>query len=175
MEYREHCFCDQRNGLTLKPRENKNNSTPLEIYKLHSELADKVSQRREGANRLYASLITFVILAISAGLRLADISRTTFILVAILGAWLSLSWYLVIRSYEKLNAGKFQVLRKLEDELPYQFFQHEWKALTENKTKKVFWKKNRYWRLTVVESLSPLGFCLAFLCLLVATLKGCFP
>ena len=24
----------------------------LEIYKLHSELADRVSQRREGANRL---------------------------------------------------------------------------------------------------------------------------
>ena len=29
----------------------------LEIYKLHSELADRVSQRREGANRLYVSLL----------------------------------------------------------------------------------------------------------------------
>lgn len=159
----------------MEPRENKNNSILLDIYKLHSELADKVSQRREGANRLYASLVTFVILAICAGLRLTDISRVTFIFVAILGAWLSLSWYLVIRSYKKLNAGKFQVLMELEDELPYQFFQHEWKALTENNTKKIFWNKNRYRPLTVVESLSPLGFCLAFLCLLVATLKGCFP
>ena len=29
----------------------------LEIYKLHAELADRVSQRREGANRLYVTLL----------------------------------------------------------------------------------------------------------------------
>ena len=28
----------------------------LEIYKLHAELADRVSQRREGANRLFVGL-----------------------------------------------------------------------------------------------------------------------
>lgn len=37
----------------------------LEIYKLHAELADKVSQRREGANRLYVSLITAILALIA--------------------------------------------------------------------------------------------------------------
>jgi len=29
----------------------------LEIYKIHANLADRVSQRREGANRLYVCLL----------------------------------------------------------------------------------------------------------------------
>ena len=33
----------------------------LEIYKLHAELADRVSQRREGANRLYRKMRTLPI------------------------------------------------------------------------------------------------------------------
>ena len=34
----------------------------MEIYKLHAELADRVSQRREGANRLYVSLLVGLVL-----------------------------------------------------------------------------------------------------------------
>ena len=38
----------------------------LEINKLHAELADRVSQRREGANRLYAGLLTAIAIAVAA-------------------------------------------------------------------------------------------------------------
>ncbi len=41
----------------------------LEIYKLHSELADRVSQRREGANRLYVSLLAGIFILPAAFLR----------------------------------------------------------------------------------------------------------
>ena len=41
----------------------------LEIYKLHAELADRVSQRREGANRLYVSLLVGLMVFLGALLR----------------------------------------------------------------------------------------------------------
>ena len=36
-------------------------NTLLEIYKLHADLADRVSQRREGANRLFVSMHTALV------------------------------------------------------------------------------------------------------------------
>ena len=41
----------------------------LEIYKLHAELADRVSQRREGANRLHVSLLSGFLVFLAALLR----------------------------------------------------------------------------------------------------------
>ena len=38
----------------------------LEIYKLHAGLADRVSQRREGANRLYVSLNVGLVIFLAA-------------------------------------------------------------------------------------------------------------
>lgn len=42
----------------------------LEIYKLHAELADRISQRREGANRLYVSLLAAISALLAASLRI---------------------------------------------------------------------------------------------------------
>ena len=53
----------------------------LEIYKLHAELADRVSQRREGANRLYVSLLVGLELLTADGWRalreVGDCAATT--------------------------------------------------------------------------------------------------
>ncbi len=48
---------------------NENRQELLEIYKLHAELADRVSQRREGANRLFVSLLTGMLIFMAALLR----------------------------------------------------------------------------------------------------------
>ncbi len=41
----------------------------LEMYKLHAELADRVSHRREGANRLYVSLLVGLMVFLAALIR----------------------------------------------------------------------------------------------------------
>ena len=82
----------------------------LEIYKLHSELADRVSQRREGANRLYVSLLVALVIFLAAVLRFGSgemPERLVFGMCGAIGALLSLSWFLVIRSYKQLNTEKF--------------------------------------------------------------------
>ena len=135
----------------------------LEIYRLHAELADKVSQRREGANRLYVSLISGLVLFATSLLQFKmtpDSTKIALISVSILGLILSGSWYVVIRSYRQLNTGKFKALYELEEKLSYPFFQREWVLLGEGRDR-------RYWKLTIVETFLPLIFGILFCCALV--------
>ena len=67
----------------------------LEVYKLHAELADRVSRRREGANRLYVSLLVGLMVFLAALLRfgLGDTSeRLVLVTVGIFGVLLAGSW-----------------------------------------------------------------------------------
>lgn len=127
----------------------------LEIYKLHAELADRVSQRREGANKLYVSLLTAILVLLAAFLRYGTGEipvRAILTAGGVLGVLLSLSWYIVIRSYRQLNAGKFDALHELEEKLAYPFFKREWELLEEGRN------RSRYWKLTVVETGLPFSF-----------------
>ena len=141
----------------------------LEIYKLHAELADRVSQRREGANRLYVSLLIGLALFVAALLRFGTdgISPDTVLFWAgVLGAVLAISWYIVIRSYRQLNTGKFNALQDLESHLAYPFFTKEWELLGEGK------KRSRYWKLTVVETALPWTLFLLFVGLAIYAAVG---
>ena len=127
----------------------------LEIYKIHASLADKASQRREGTNRLYVCLL--VGLAVFAGAVLwfgdgNDYEKPILVSAGLVGALLSVSWYVVIRSYRQLNTGKFKALHELEEKLAYPFFKREWELLDEGKN------LSRYWKLTNVETGLPLIF-----------------
>ena len=118
----------------------------LEIYKLHVNLADKVSQRREGANRLYVSLLVGLAVFVGALLWLGDGSdydKPILVSAGVIGTSLSVSWYVVIRSYKQLNTGKC---------LAYPFFKREWTLLDEGKN------LSRHWKLTNVETGLPLIF-----------------
>ena len=131
----------------------------LEIYKLHAELADRVSQRREGANRLYVSLLVGLVVFIAALLRfgIGDAPEQLILLaVGAVGALLSISWFVVIKAYQQLNREKFRVLHQLETKLAFSFFTLEWDPSEERR------KSNRYWRLTHVEQTLPFIFLLMF-------------
>lgn len=139
----------------------------IEIYRLHVELADRVSQRREGANRLHVSLLVALFAFLAALLRFDLGNAPENLVLGILGAvgvLVSLSWFLVIRSYRQLNSEKFRVLHDLEERLPYQFFKREWDPQAKGG------KSNRYLRLTHVEAIMPLVFGAVFLSLITLAL-----
>ena len=143
----------------------------LEIYKLHAELADRVSQRREGANRLFVGLLTGTLLFLVAFLRYgANILPANLVIIAvsILGIALSASWYVVIRSYRQLNTGKFKALQELEKQLDYPFFTREWEILDEGRSIK------SYWKLSVVETSLPIIFSILFIVLIFVVVLSCF-
>lgn len=138
--------------------------TLLEIYKLHAELTDRVSQRREVANRLFVSLLSGIIVSFFALLRFGDgaISPQAITLISgVLGFSLSVAWLIVIRSYRQLNRGRFATLHELEKKLPYDFFRREWKFLGKGEN------KCKYWPLSSVEALLPWIFIVAFIVLFI--------
>lgn len=126
----------------------------LEIYKLHATLADRVSQRRETANQLHAGLLTGFAAVVGALLRFGPGESQPIVLLVcgFVGAALAASWYLVLRSYRQLNAGKFAALHELENSLEYNFFTREWQLLKGGK------RARKYSKLTVVETVIPLVF-----------------
>ena len=136
----------------------------LEIYKLHAELADRVSQRREGANRLYVSLLVGLLVLLAALLRYGAggmSANIVFNAVGFLGILLSSSWWMVIGSYRQLNTGKFDTLQELERKLAYAFFTREWELLGKGEDRK------RYRQLTKAEKTLPCIFALFFLGIVV--------
>ena len=139
----------------------------LEIYKLHAELADRVSQRREGANRLYVSLLVGLMVFLAALLRYGTGDLPAKIVlsgIGIIGALLSGSWYGIIRSHRQLNSGKFKTLHDLEKKLAYPFFTREWDLLAEGLDRR------RYWKLTEVETSLPWIFFILFIGLVIYSL-----
>ena len=132
--------------------EHSTDKSCLEIYKLHAEFADNVSSRREGANRLYAGLLTGFAGAVLAifGFGAANGPNDAVLTMGgILGMALSVSWFFVIRSYRQLNDAKYKLLKELERELPFQFYEREWDLLEEGK------RAQSYWQLTKAESILP--------------------
>ena len=133
--------------MTDEPKQ----SELLEIYKLHAELADRVSQRREAANQRYSSILVGLGAFLAALLKFGDgeFPAIAMRLVAGLGMLVSFSWYVVIRSYRQLNSGKFKALHELEETLAYAFYTREWELLGKGR------KISRYWKLTKVEKILP--------------------
>lgn len=148
----------------------KNRQELLEIYKLHAELADRVSQRREGANRLFVSLLTGGLIFLAAFLRYGTETMPVGAIltaVSIFGIFLSAAWYVIIRSYRQLNSGKFAALHELEEKLAYPFFKREWELLEEGK------KRSRYWKLTIVETFLPIAFSILYIVLIIIFFTIC--
>lgn len=150
---------------------NKDRCELLEIYKLHAELADRVSQRREDTNRLYVSLLAAIVTLLAASLRYETGIFPVYAALmtgGLLGILISASWFIVIRSYRQLNTGKFATLHELETKLAYPFFQREWIHLKKGRN------LNRYWKLTVVETFVPISFfILSLIAVCIAILSWC--
>ena len=148
----------------------ENRQELLEIYKLHAELADRVSQRREGANRLFVSLLTGGLIFLAAFLRYGTETMPVGAIltaISIFGIFLSAAWYIIIRSYRQLNSGKFAALHELEEKLAYPFFKREWELLEEGK------KRSRYWKLTIVETFLPIAFSILYVVLIIVYFTIC--
>ena len=137
----------------------------MEIYKLHAEFSDRVAQRREGANRLYAGILTGFLVAVVALTRLGLgemlVSDVLTLVGGLVGIILCLSWYLVIRSYRQLNTGKFATLHELEEKLPFAFFKREWELLEKGTGIK------KYLNVAKAEMTLPILFGILFLALVI--------
>ena len=149
----------------------------LEQYKLYVEMADRVSQRRDQSNRFYVTIVSalaaiVVVIArfgIPVGGASGALSDIGFLAIGLFGFALSGVWWLNIRSYRTLNSAKFEIINRVEKQLPFAGYSEEWEILRPPKGRKP------YLQLTRVEQFVPIIFMGLFvlliaysLCLLIA-------
>jgi len=131
----------------------------LEQYKLYVESADKVSSRRDSANHFYLTLNS-ALFAISGYLSLLNKQSYIFLIIPLIGIVISFYWLKTITSYKNLNNGKFNVIHKLEKNLPAKLFDYEWEVIGRGKTKD-------YIPITVVERGVPKVFMTMYVLIII--------
>lgn len=98
----------------------------LEQYKLYVQSAENVSSRRIATSR-YLLTLSAALLALY-GFQSSNFNQNYWMLVVPgTGIFVSMLWYLIIKSYRNLNTAKFKIIHRLEEHLPAALFAHEWK------------------------------------------------
>lgn len=131
----------------------------FEQYKLYLQGIEKISDRRENANKYFVTLNSGVIVALSYLIKNPDnkIVMPGIISVLLLGIVLSIIFYFLINSYKQLNSGKFSILHKIEESLPVQMYTDEWRLLGEGND------KNKYFPFSHIENKIPIIFGVVYL------------
>jgi hypothetical protein len=127
----------------------------LDLYKLAVEMADRVSARRSTANSFFLAVQTALVTLLGVE-GLGDDA------VAGAGLVLASAWWLLLRSYRKLNAAKFKVIGEMEEALPVQIFNEEWKRLRGQDPQARARARDRYAELGIIEQLVPAVFAVIY-------------
>ncbi len=146
--------------------------TTLRIYSLAVEMADRVSARRAGANSFFLALQTALAAALGAFAVRPDArqaqpepDRFVLVLAVVAGIILATAWFLLLRSYRKLNTAKFQVIGKIEETyFKVRPFSDEWQLLKAQDPVKKRWR-DRYTELGFIEQAVPTAFVILYLAL----------
>ena len=147
---------------------NENQEQLIEIYKLQSQLASSISNRRITIHKFYLLLMSGLALILPTFFKLpAEIQSQVsvgflMIGVSLLGIPLCVTWFILINTNLRMLMLKYETLKRLEDKLEYQFFKEEWKLL-EN-----YGKGKTYWEISYIEIFIPIFFFFLFTLLLNA-------
>ena len=114
--------------MKQKPKTTEEIDSLLALHKLYVEMANAVSQRREGSNRFYLTLLgTPIALLLLASRVNQNVFNDPFIMLitGVVGLAISIFWRQTLGMYRKLNGAKFKVIMEIEDHLPYAGFAKE--------------------------------------------------
>lgn len=107
----------------------------LEQYKLYVQSAENVSARRVASSR-YLLTLNAALIALY-GVQSAGFGQSSWMTlpIPVIGIFVSLLWYWIIKSHADLNRVKFDVIHELERYLPAAMYKYEWQLAEEGKGK----------------------------------------
>ena len=107
----------------------------FEQYKLYIESAEKTSDRRQRANNHFITINTAFVLLMGLFYQHIDNSAWVSLVFASFGVAICVVFYYLIRSYQQINKAKFNIIQKIEEELPLALYKEEWKFLSNYRAK----------------------------------------
>ena len=129
----------------------------FEQYKLAVEMADRISARREGANKIFLTANSIIFAFFATQIIFSEVH----IFISVFGILLSFVWASIIKNYRSLNSAKYAVINEMEEMLPWKVYKDEWEKMKKGNDKKV------YAKLTVVEKKLPWLFLSFYIFLLI--------
>jgi hypothetical protein len=141
----------------------------LDLYKYAAEMADRVSARRAVANSFF--------LSVNAGFAALLGGQELRWYGPVAGIVFTVAWWSLLVSYRQLNGAKFQVINKLEEQLPVHLYTDEWLELKRMKGESrsfALWppRAAREWlfsfhELGTIERIVPIVFALIYVAELI--------
>ena len=123
----------------------------LEQYKTYIQSIENISDRRQKSNEFFVGLNTGLVtlLGFLASETFFDNTGIVVSVSALAGITFCYLWYRMVRSYQGLNSGKFEVVHTIEKRLPLALYDTEWEALGRGEDHK------KYWPFTHIEKIVP--------------------
>lgn len=121
MEQEERHRRDMESAQDLVPVDRQ-----VEIYKTFVETITAAESRRQQVSAMYISIIAAIVTVASAVTSAASISLAGIIIA------LSVTWFMSIQYFRKLAKAKFEVVKRIENDLPIAPFALEWKEFKQN-------------------------------------------
>lgn len=144
----------------------------LEQYRLYVEMADQISERRVRTNAFFTSLLTILILLISAAKAVWNFEtwqgQLIIYVVLLAGIALCVAWWLLLLSYKQVNSGKYKVIHEMERNLPFACFDVEWDKLGRGED------PTKYRSMSNVEQIVPIVMLTVYGVLLICFLVSTF-
>ena len=131
----------------------------LEQYKIMVGSTEKATDQRMRVNNLFFTVnssILSVSLVVSKAFEFSVVGAIGMLVLSFMSFLVTFFWEKLVRSYGKLNTGKFTVINQIEKQLRTNMFEHEWEILqqqigyesnTETEAKVVSWFR---WFVVVV-------------------------
>lgn len=122
----------------------------LEQYKIMVGSTEKVTDQRMRVNNLFftvTSSILSVSLVLGKSFEFSVVGAIGMLALSIMAFVVTFLWEKLVRSYGKLNTGKFTVIDQIEKQLRTNMFEHEWNILKQH----VGYESNTETEATVVK------------------------
>lgn len=106
----------------------------LEQYKIMVGSTEKVTDQRMRVNNLFftvTSSILSISLVVGKAFEFSVVGAIGMLLLSLMAYLVTFLWEKLVRSYGKLNTGKFTVIDQIEKQLRTNMFEHEWQVLKE--------------------------------------------
>lgn len=133
----------------------------LQQYVMYVEAADRVSSQRSLSNSFFLTVSTILLsvdgLVLGRNIGIFNNFDFTVVIVLTAGAIVfSITWYLILLSYDRLNSAKFKIIHAVETVLPAALYTAEWSILGQGKAPK------KYRPLSKLEAWVPFAFVIMY-------------
>ena len=109
-----------------------NSDLLLDQYKIMVSSTEKVTEQRLKVNNLFFTVTTTLLsfsLLIGKAFEFSTLAIGLMLVFSIMAFIITFFWEKLVKSYGKLNTGKFKVIDEIEKELKTNLFQREWDIL----------------------------------------------